>query len=138
MDIQEAHEEHEQAIQYGRQWRDLDPLEERVHRRLMRIHALAGQRAEALRQYERCAALMERELDEKPGEKTERLREQIARGLSRQWQSKRHLDFFPTALGQLEFGESFLGKSSPSTERRRSRKTRTQDSSPPTPSPARR
>jgi predicted ATPase len=43
----------------------------------MRLYALAGQRSEALRQYEKCRALLERELDERPDEKTERLREQI-------------------------------------------------------------
>jgi predicted ATPase/DNA-binding SARP family transcriptional activator len=78
VEIHEARGEHEPAVLYGRQWLGLDPLEERVHRRLMRIHALAGQRVEALRQYEKCAVLLEQELGERPEEKTERLREQIA------------------------------------------------------------
>ena len=68
----------EQAILYGQQWLSLDPLEEIVHRRLMRLYALAGQRSEALRQYEKCRAVLERELEETPDEETERLREQIA------------------------------------------------------------
>jgi predicted ATPase/DNA-binding SARP family transcriptional activator len=77
VEIHEARAELAQAVLYGRQWLGLDPLEERVHRRLMRIHALAGERAEALRQYDTCAALLEHELGDTPEEKTERLRVQI-------------------------------------------------------------
>jgi DNA-binding SARP family transcriptional activator/class 3 adenylate cyclase len=66
-----------EAISCGRQWLVLDPLEETAHRELMRLHGLAGQRAAALRQYHRCAAVLARELGEKPGEETERLRAQL-------------------------------------------------------------
>jgi predicted ATPase/DNA-binding SARP family transcriptional activator len=68
---------YEQAIEYGRSLLALDPLEEAGHRQLMRLHFLAGQPAEALRQYERCRLALERELGEKPEKETERLREQI-------------------------------------------------------------
>lgn len=69
--------QYEQAIDYGRRWLALDPLEEAVHRQLMQLHSLAGQHFEALRQYEKCRSVLERELGEKPEEETERLREQI-------------------------------------------------------------
>ncbi len=78
VEIHGAREEHEQAILYAQQWLSLDPLEEIVHRRLMRLFALAGQRSEALRQYEKCRSVLERELGEKPDMPTERLRERIA------------------------------------------------------------
>jgi DNA-binding SARP family transcriptional activator len=68
---------YEQAVEYGRGLLALDPLEEAGHRRLMRLHFLSGQPAEALRQYERCRLALERELGEKPEKETERLREQI-------------------------------------------------------------
>jgi tetratricopeptide (TPR) repeat protein len=77
-EIHGARGELDQAILYGQQWLSLDPLEEVVHRRLMRLYALAGQRAEALRQYDKCRAVLQRELEETPDEETERLREQIA------------------------------------------------------------
>ena len=38
-----------------------DPARERTHRRLMRLKYLAGYRAEALRQYDRCAAILQEE-----------------------------------------------------------------------------
>jgi predicted ATPase/DNA-binding SARP family transcriptional activator len=70
--------QYEQAIDYGRRWLALDPLEEAVHRQLMWLNSLAGRHFESLRQYERCRSVLERELGEKPEEETERLREHIA------------------------------------------------------------
>ncbi|MCK5328738.1 MAG: AAA family ATPase, partial [Candidatus Latescibacteria bacterium] len=67
-----------QAIDYGRRWLALNPLEEAVYRQMMRLHSLAGQHFEALRQYDRCRTVLERDLGEKPEEETERLREHIA------------------------------------------------------------
>jgi predicted ATPase/DNA-binding SARP family transcriptional activator len=79
-DIHEARGQYEQAIDLARRWLALDPLEEAIHRQLMRLHGLAGQHSEALRQYEKCKSMLERELREKPGSETERLRERIASG----------------------------------------------------------
>ena len=69
--------QYEQAIDYGRRWLSLDPLEEAVHRRLMELCSLAGRPTEALRQYERCRSVLEHELGEQPEEETEWLRDQI-------------------------------------------------------------
>ena len=74
---------YELAIEYARGLLALDPLEEAGHRRLMRLHLLSGQPAEALRQYERCRLALERELGEKPEKETERLRDQILSGRAR-------------------------------------------------------
>ena len=78
VEIHAARGQYDQAIEFARRWLALDPLEEGVHRQLMRLHGLAGQPSEALRQYERCRSALERELGEKPEEETEQLREQIA------------------------------------------------------------
>jgi predicted ATPase/DNA-binding SARP family transcriptional activator len=77
VEIHEVWGQYEQAIDYGRRWLALDPLEEAVHRRLMFLYSLAGHHFEALRQYERCRVVLERELGEKPEEETELLHEQI-------------------------------------------------------------
>src|SRR3972149_6798372 len=77
MEIHGAAAQYEQAIEYARRRLGLDPLDEEAHRQLMRFHSLAGQHLEALRQYERCRLMLQRELGEKPEEDTERLREQI-------------------------------------------------------------
>ena len=48
----------------------VEPLHERTHRRLVLLHAWGGRRAEAVRQYERCAQLLERELGVPPMDET--------------------------------------------------------------------
>ena len=54
-----------------------DPARERTHRRLMRLHYLAGNRTDALRQYETCIEMLQRELGVGPARSTLQLREQI-------------------------------------------------------------
>jgi len=76
-EIHERWRQYDQAAEFACRWLTLDPLEESVHRRLMRLYALAGRRAEALHQYEACRTLLEKELDAYPDRETERLRECI-------------------------------------------------------------
>jgi predicted ATPase/DNA-binding SARP family transcriptional activator len=76
-EIYAAAGQYDQALEFARRRLALDPLEEAAHRELMRLHGLAGQAAEAVRQYERCRSKLERELGERPSEETEKLREQI-------------------------------------------------------------
>jgi len=71
--------EHDQALARCRSWLELDPLEESVHRRLMHLYALCGQRAAALRQYARCRETLRRELGEDPESQTEILYAEIRR-----------------------------------------------------------
>lgn len=56
-----------------------DPYQETVHQSLMRLHGLIGDRAGALRAYERCETLLRRELGVEPGIATRRMRDQISR-----------------------------------------------------------
>jgi DNA-binding SARP family transcriptional activator len=58
----------------------IDPAEERAHRLLMRCHALLGRPAEALRQYERCAAALWEELGAHAGSATVALCEALRAG----------------------------------------------------------
>ncbi len=67
----------ETAINYGRNRLTLDPLEEAVHRELIRMYAAAGHRTLALRQYEQCRSILEKELGEDPEEETKELAEAI-------------------------------------------------------------
>lgn len=57
-----------------------DPADEPVHRELMRLFTLAGQRHEALRQYQACAGALAAELDVPPAPETTALYSQILRG----------------------------------------------------------
>ncbi|MEZ4663076.1 MAG: tetratricopeptide repeat protein [Caldilineaceae bacterium] len=61
----------------ARRWLALDTLDESVQRQLMRLYALAGQQAAALRQYEECARLLDDELGVEPDAETAALYEAI-------------------------------------------------------------
>jgi len=54
-----------------------DRSHERTYRQLMRLHYLAGDRAAALRQFERCVAALREELGVKPSQRTIALYERI-------------------------------------------------------------
>ena len=55
------------AIHYAQQLLRLDPLQETTYLQLMRLQALQGERAAALRTYHTCATMLERELEVEPG-----------------------------------------------------------------------
>jgi DNA-binding SARP family transcriptional activator len=68
------------ALAYANRALALEPAREHTHQQLMRLYALAGDRTAALRQYEHCAALLEKELAVAPAEGTRDLYEQIRSG----------------------------------------------------------
>jgi DNA-binding SARP family transcriptional activator len=57
----------------------IDPLQEHVHRVLMRCYAQQGRRAEALRQYDLCRTVLWKEIRVAPESETERLQREIRR-----------------------------------------------------------
>lgn len=57
-----------------------DEATEAAHRGLMRVYAAQGNRTRALRQFQRCAVALERELDVAPDGETARLHREIASG----------------------------------------------------------
>jgi len=57
----------------------LEPLDEEARRQLMELLAQSGNRAEAIRQYQVCADLLQEALGIKPAPETERLLERIKR-----------------------------------------------------------
>ncbi len=70
---------YDEAIRYARQWLAIDSLHEPAHRQLMRLYAAAGQRTEALRQYQQCSEILDAELATPPESETTRLYEAIQR-----------------------------------------------------------
>jgi len=73
----EAHEKYETGLAYGLRVLRYDRARESTHRRLMRLHYLAGDRTAALRQYEHCVAALNEELGVKPSRVTAALYDQI-------------------------------------------------------------
>ena len=67
----------DKSLAYGQQILDLDPLREEIHRAMMKFYLQNGQRALAVRQYERCCELLERELDVPPMAETQLLFQQV-------------------------------------------------------------
>lgn len=77
MDYCEAHDQYEAGLNYGSRILRHDQARERTHRRLMRLHYLAGDRTAALRQYDCCVQALNRELAVRPAARTVTLYEQI-------------------------------------------------------------
>ncbi|MDQ1301333.1 MAG: hypothetical protein QG637_1254, partial [Chloroflexota bacterium] len=68
------------ALTHVRRWLALDPLHEPAHRLLMQLHAWAGDRAAALRQYGECVKVLRAELGIEPEPETTALCEAIRSG----------------------------------------------------------
>lgn len=65
------------AIRYARRYQREDILQETTYQKLMRLHALNGDRASALRTYHSCATILQKELGVEPDEATIHIYEQI-------------------------------------------------------------
>jgi predicted ATPase/DNA-binding SARP family transcriptional activator len=70
----------EEGLKIGLHWVGFEPMNEYAHRALMTIYARLGQRATALRQYERCIEILKTELGISPEPQTVHLFEQIRAG----------------------------------------------------------
>lgn len=77
MSYYEAFHDFETSLLYGMRIMCYDRARERTHRRMMRLYYLLGDRAEALRQYERCATALDEELGINPSKSTVILFRQI-------------------------------------------------------------
>jgi len=69
----------EPAVQTALKLLVLDPLQESVHRVLMRLYADLGRRGAALRQYQQCVTVLARELGAEPEDGTKALYQEILR-----------------------------------------------------------
>ncbi|MBI2202407.1 MAG: AAA family ATPase, partial [Candidatus Rokubacteria bacterium] len=69
----------ERAIQAALRLLALDPLQEAAHRTLMRLYARSGRRAAALRQYQACVSVLQREFGTEPEVETRALYQDILR-----------------------------------------------------------
>ena len=73
----EAQRDYDLAIHYAHRLLQHDPVHEVTCRRLMRIYALNGDRAAALRTYHTCATLLQQELAVEPGPATREVYERL-------------------------------------------------------------
>jgi DNA-binding SARP family transcriptional activator len=68
------------AVTHARRWVSLDPLHEPAHRGLMRLYAIRGHRAAAIRQYQECSQVLQDELGIEPDAETKDLYAEIRKG----------------------------------------------------------
>jgi DNA-binding SARP family transcriptional activator len=80
IDYSETCGEYKAGLAYGDRALQCDGARERTHRRLMRLHYLAGERAAALRQYDHCVEALHRELGVEPAARTVALYQRIRLG----------------------------------------------------------
>ena len=66
-----------EGIRFAHRLLELDPAEERTYQRLMRLHALNGDRTRALQTYHECVARLQHELGVEPSPETLRLYEEV-------------------------------------------------------------
>jgi DNA-binding SARP family transcriptional activator len=79
MDHHSSKGNYAQGLEYGKRLLTLDPTRESVHRQIMMIHWLAGNREAALLQYRSCCDVLQTELGLKPVQETQHLYETIKR-----------------------------------------------------------
>ncbi len=94
--LHKARADYETALSYGRRITLHDPMREDAHREVMRLCFLLGRSNEALRQYDRIAALLAEELGTDPTAETIALRDHVA-----QMRDKGVRPFAPTASSPL-------------------------------------
>ena len=73
IDLQSERGEYKPAIAHAQRLLRYDPVRETTYRRLMHLHALAGDAAAALRVYHTCVTALAQELDVAPAEATHNL-----------------------------------------------------------------
>ena len=77
LDYGAAQGHYESALAYGERILRYDRAREQTHYKLMQLHALAGNRTSALRQYDACVAALESELAVTPAKRTAALYQAI-------------------------------------------------------------
>ncbi len=78
-ELQEQAGDYQAAMRQAQRLLQAEPLREDVYRRLMRLHALNGDRAGVLRVYHTCATVLERELSAEPSPETREAYDQCLR-----------------------------------------------------------
>src|SRR5262249_26852228 len=73
------------AIPHAQRRLALDPLHEPAYRSLIRLYAVSGNRAEAVRQYRECVRVLDRELGVRPLPETSELYDAVNEGAAVVW-----------------------------------------------------
>ena len=80
IEAERARGAYDAAIVCAQRYLETNELAEEVHRRLIELYAASGDRSAALRQYERCAVVLERELSVRPLPETQAAYQAVSEG----------------------------------------------------------
>jgi len=75
-----THHESERGLAHARRMLGYDPAREQVYRHLMHLYVIAGNRTQAIREYQRCERMLMQELGIKPSRQTVAMYEAIRDG----------------------------------------------------------
>jgi len=75
-----ARQNYQKAIEFAQRYLETDELAEEIHRKLISLYSFSGNRTKALRQYEDCVTILERELGTNPLPETRSLYQAILEG----------------------------------------------------------
>ncbi|MDQ1812056.1 BTAD domain-containing putative transcriptional regulator [Massilia sp. CCM 9210] len=76
----ESRHDSERGLAHAKRMLALDPAREQVYRHMMQLHVLAGNRTQALREFQRCERVLMQELGVNPSQQTRALYESIRDG----------------------------------------------------------
>jgi DNA-binding SARP family transcriptional activator len=85
------------GLEYGERILRMDRAHERTHQRILRFYYLSGDRAGALRQFQRCVKALSEELQVEPAQRTLELYEQVRAD---------HLDVMPASSDIMDTSEN--------------------------------
>jgi DNA-binding SARP family transcriptional activator len=109
----------EPAIRSALRLLALDATQEVAHRALMRLYVQQGRRAAALRQYQTCVAVLQRELGAEPEVETRQLYQEIVRRREQVQERKQppgaRINSMPSPAAPASPGQALAGRSEPGT-----------------------
>jgi DNA-binding SARP family transcriptional activator len=103
--------DYESAIHYAQRYLEMDELAEDMQRNLIRLYALRGDRVKALRQYEDCVAILERELGTDPLPETRSVYQAVLQGTLPGIQEEPKGSCQPSWISQLRLDIPLIGRS---------------------------
>jgi DNA-binding SARP family transcriptional activator/DNA polymerase III delta prime subunit len=100
----------EPAIRTARRYLKTDDLAEEIHRKLISLYSLNGERTKALQQYEQCVAILERELGTNPLPETTLVYHAVLDGKPAAALDGREKVVLPSWVGQLSLDIPLIGR----------------------------
>ncbi|RCK73896.1 MAG: Transcriptional regulator, LuxR family [Anaerolineae bacterium] len=106
-----AQGDYPQAILYAQQWLSLDPINETIHQTLMKLYSWTHQYHAAIKQYQECTQILEKELGEAPQHTTTQIYQAIKEHrLPPPLAHVNLIDLNPRPISQPASASPFLGR----------------------------